>query len=219
MDTVQNDQDFYAKYVESSGKPIISILDIAQGKVFASRSDDYIIGLTEEDINYLNSIDLDGLLCLKTELMNRWGFGSDEDIENVLDQAYDEICENMSTEEVMRFNKFITEYIEMPSGVNSLRALDIFQSNSISTPFNNACIYAAISIDNFGRLLYGSLYTSRVSASDCDKNYAIRIAITSVGAIAGMIIPGPGWAVAAAAVCDALSAAADYVNCMNRVQK
>ena len=44
--------------------------------------------------------------------------------------------------------------------------------------------------------------------------FAIRIAITSVGTMAGMMLPGPGWAVAAAAVCDAASAAADYANCI-----
>lgn len=34
--------------------------------------------------------------------------------------------------------------------------------------------------------------------------------------MAGMILPDPGWAVAAAAVCDAASAAADNANCLKR---
>lgn len=216
MDTIQETNLSYSKYSEYSEKPLVSILDLAQGKASISRSGDYILGLTKEDANYFNSLDSDGLLNLKTELMNKWGFESDEDIENVLDQVYDELCENLSAEELVKFNEFITEYIEMPRGINSIEALNVLQSSSDNPYFNDVCIYAAVGIDNFGRVLCDSLYSSRASASDCKKNFAIRIAITSVGTMAGMILPGPGWAVAAAAVCDAASAAADYANCLNR---
>jgi ABC-type amino acid transport substrate-binding protein len=92
MDTIQETNLSYSKYSEYSEKPLVSILDLAQGKASISRSGDYILGLTEEDANYFNSLDSDGLLNLKTELMNKWGFESDEDIENVLDQVYDELC-------------------------------------------------------------------------------------------------------------------------------
>lgn len=209
-------QENYSKYLEYSEKPVTSILDFAMGKSSLSRSEDYILGFTEEDVTYLNSLDEKGLRDLKSQLMNKWGFKSDEDIEAILDQAYDEICESMTDEELVKFNNFITEYIEMPNGINSIENLDILQPDFANSAFNNTCIYAAIGIDNFGRRLYNSLYLSRASADECKKNFAIRIAITSVGTMAGMILPGPGWAVAAAAVCDAASAAADYANCLKR---
>lgn len=85
------------------------------------------------------------------------GGKSDKDIENILDQAYDEICKNMNTEELVKFNKFIVEYIEMPSGITSLETLNVFQSDLTKPSFNDECIYATISIDNFDRILYNSL--------------------------------------------------------------
>lgn len=211
-------QESYEKYLEYSEKPVISILDAALGIAPLSRSEDCILGFTEEDVNYLNSLDEKGLLDLKVQLMNKWGFETDEDIDAVLEQAYDEICENMSTEELKKFDDFINEYIEMPSGIASLENLNVFQPNHTSASFNNTCVYTAIGIDKFGRMLYDSLYHSRVSEEECRKNFAIRITITSVGTIAGMILPGPGWAVALAAICDAASAAADYANCLKHKQ-
>lgn len=216
-DTTDNvSQELHSKYIEFSNKPVTSILDLALGKASIPRSNDYILGLTEEDVKYLNSLDVNGLLDLKAQLMNKWDFESDEDIDAILEQAYDEICKNMSTEEQIKFNDFLTKYIEMAGGMASIEDLNILQSNITNSSFNNTCIYAAIGIDNFGRIFYNSLYNSRASADECQKNFAIRIAITSVGTMAGMIIPGPGWAVAAAAICDAASAAADYANCLKR---
>lgn len=212
-------RESYVKYIEYSERPIVSILDLALGNIPLSRSENCILGFTEKDVNYLNSLNENELLDLNIRLMNKWGFESNEDIEAVLNQAYDEICKNMSTEEFVKFNEFITKYIEMPSGITSLENLNVFQSDPISSSFNNTCVYAAIGIDNFGRMLYTSKYNSPVSEEKCRKNFAIRITITSIGTMAGMIIPGPGWAVAAAAICDAISAAADYANCLKHIEK
>ncbi len=196
---------------------MISILDLALGKISPSRSEeDYVLGLTEEDVNFLNSLDTEDLIAFKSQLMNTWGFESDEDIENILSQTYDYICEDMSLEELTKFNCFLTEYITLPSGITSIESLLDLNSEFEDSSFTNACIYAAIGIDNFGRVIFDSLFASRASESECKKNFAIRIAITSVGTMAGMMLPGPGWAVAVAAICDAASAAADYANCLKR---
>ncbi len=57
----------------------------------------------------------------------------------------------------------------MPSGINSIEALNVLQSSYDNPYFNDVCIYAAVGIDNFGRVLCDSLYSSQGSASDCKK--------------------------------------------------
>ena len=209
-----NPEELYSKYNELSQKQVTSILDVALGNATLSRGEVCILGFTEEDVNYLNSLDANGLVELKKQLMKKWNFNSDDDIENMLDSTYYELCKSMSDEELITFNQFLCDYIEMPQGVSSIDKLNVIQTNTANPNFNNLCLYAAIGIDNFGRGLFDTTQSSRTTADECKKNFGIRIAITSIGTIAGMLIPGPGWAVAAAAVCDAVGAAADYANCI-----
>ncbi len=57
----------------------------------------------------------------------------------------------------------------MPSGINSIEALNVLQSSYDNAYFYDVCIYQAVGIDNFGRVLSDTLYSSEGSASACKK--------------------------------------------------
>lgn len=210
--------DSYDKYMEYKQKPIQSVLEVALNGTHFSRSDEYTLGLTEEDANYLLSLDVEELLDLKSQLMEKWGLESDENIEDILEQSYDRFCQDLSDEELIDFNNFVDAYIFMPEGYETIEQFVLLQSNSHSDAYINACICAAVSIDNFGRILYRTLKESRASVEDCKKLFAAHLTETSINGMAGMlvgaVIPGFGWLVTATVICDAITAGVNYYNCV-----
>lgn len=206
----RNESNLYSKYIEYSQKPMTSILNVALGKETPTRSEDCILGLTEDDIQKINNLDTEELTDLKTQIMEVWNLKTDDDIDTIRDQVYEQILENMEEEEFINFNNFINEYIDMPSGKNSL---EYFNNNTINNQNLELYAYAALGIDNFGRIFYNCAENTR-SASECKKNLATRLAITSVVGMTGLLIPGSGWIVTATVVCDALDAAARYKLCL-----
>lgn len=207
-------EENYTKYLEYSNKPVCSVLDYINGKNDITRSNESVLGFTDKDVAYISSLDEEGLRDLQAEVLEKSGFKTEEEIELQSEQAYNKICEEMSAEELMKFNSFIDNYIEMPAGVESLKQLGVLQPNSYSDAYNNACIYSAINIDNFGRKLYQSLKRTRVSVRECKEYFATRMVIVSVGAFVGMLLPGPGIAVVANAVFETAGVTADYLRCM-----
>lgn len=214
---VENDTEAFSQYWELSEKPMISALDIALRKVTPPEGNDYIVCLTDNDVRFLCSLDAKDLIKIKTDIMRNWGFSSEEECYAIIDECYEKMCEGMDDEELMRFNKFINEYIEMPIGRESLEQFDAFNNYATSYVFSVRYAYAAIGIDNFGRKLFENLDSTTRSAAYCKRIFGIRVAITSVGMICGWMLPGPGWAlaaVAATAVFDTAGATADYINCL-----
>ena len=214
---VENDTEAFSQYWELSEKPMISALDIALRKVTPPEGNDYIVCLTDNDVRFLCSLDAKDLIKIKTDIMRNWGFSCEEECYAIIDECYEKMCEGMDDEELMRFNKFINEYIEMPIGRESLEQFDAFNNCATSYVFSVRYAYAAIGIDNFGRKLFENLDSTTRSAAYCKRIFGIRVAITSVGMICGWMLPGPGWAlaaVAATAVFDTAGATADYFNCL-----
>lgn len=208
--------DSYSSYIELTNTPATSALDIALRKTSMSRSTDYLIGLTEDDVVYIGSLNETELQDLKSEIMHQWDFESEEDIEAILDETYDALMNQLTPEQIIQFNEFVEAYIGLPEGQQSLELLESITSSSQDVYFNELCVSTAVGIDSFGRQFVKAASNKKVSAEQCKKYFAIRIALTSVNTIAGFILPGAGWAVVAAAVCDAASAAADYANCLKR---
>lgn len=194
-----------------SFRRIINILNFRRNPL---PLDDCVLGFTEDDVKFLESLDKEGLIQLKLEIAEAWGFKDDQIIEDILDDAYFEITQSLEAQEMVKLNDFMIQYINMPEGCVSLENLNIFKEGENSKSFDNAVISAATLIDKFGRVFYDSNVNSRGSEGECRKIFAMRITITCIGSMAGMLLPGPGWAVVAAAVCDAASAAADYANCL-----
>lgn len=202
-------------YHQAMNKPIVSALEVALGKTSLTRAEDAVITLTDEDAEYINSLGIEELSKLKSEIMKIWGLQSDDDIEDLRDSVYLSICDRIGDKEFCKFNDFVNSYLFLPPGETSLINY-IGNDNDLDSP-EIAQIYAlaAVGIDKFGRVIYDSMESTR-SIEDCKKAFAVRIAITSVSTMAGMILPGAGWVVAACAVCDAADAAAKYALCIKQ---
>lgn len=193
--------------------PVKSIIDYADDKL-VSRNDYYILGLADQDVDYMNSLNIDELNEFKSTIMRKCGIRNENEVELILDSIYNEIISRFTDEEILLYNRLIDSYIELPEGIYSIEDLGILHSDVVSKYFGETCIYTAIGIDRFGRKLYDSTHISRATELQCKKYFATRLAIASIAAMAGMIIPGPGWAVAAAVMIDAAGAAADYYRCV-----
>lgn len=211
---VEKDSEVFSQYVDLTEKPMISALDIALRKTTLPEDADCLIGFTDEDVRFLCSLNASELAKVKAEIMHQWDIATDEECDSIIDSYYAKMCEGMNDQELIKFNRFIDEYIEMPIGKESLQQFDAFKNSATSTAVNIKYAYAAFGIDCFGRKLYETLSPATRSAAYCKKIFGIRIAITSVSMICGWLLPGPGWAVAAIATCDALGASADYFNCL-----
>lgn len=211
----QIDKEMYASFVNYYQKPVISIFEVAANNVPITRNAEGILGITVDDAFYVNSLSLEELIALKAQLMDEGGFTSDEEYEKIIDSAYNEVCKDMSDEDLVKFYKFANDYIEMPEGIISLAQLQIFQNDHHSKNLNDIYVQAAVNIDQIGRKLYDTPVITR-SSNFCNKIFAQHLAIASVSMIAGVILPGPGWMVAAAFACELITAGINYKICCRR---
>lgn len=210
---IQTENKMSQKYLECSDKSIVSVLDIALGKTTITRAEECVMGLSEADAEYLTSLDDEGLMDLKSQIMTQWDIQSEEEIDSLANQAYENLCEYMDAEEFIKFDNFVSEYLEMPKGLSSLESFEAFNSSSMSPEFEDIYINAALCIDNYGRILYNNILDTRATETECKKYFAARIALTSVNMLAGMILGG-GPIVAVITVCDVAGATADYYRCI-----
>ena len=79
----------YKKYIEYSSKPFVSMLDISRGNISRSSNIDYNIGLTQDDIDYLSSLNEEELLEFRQNLIIQAGFHSEADYEAYVENIYD----------------------------------------------------------------------------------------------------------------------------------
>lgn len=209
-----------SRYAELSTKPVVSALDIALGKVSPTKAEDCIIGLTDEDAEYIMSLDEGELMKIQSQIMNHWGIDSADKVEAISDSAYESVCERLEPEELDRFNNFVDAYIELPDNISTQEFLNSYDFSSLDSETMELYVNAALMIDNVGRKLYKYALDSetRMSGSDCRKYFGVRLTIASINMMAGVsigwILPGPGWVVAASAILEAAYAGLDYYRCV-----
>lgn len=127
VDKDQKAETVAMKYAELSTKPMVSALDIALGKVSPTKAEDCIIGLTDEDAEYIMSLDEVGLQSLQTQVMEVTGIDSIDGLEEAIDNSYNSVCESLGNEEVVEFLSFVDCYFDMPQGITS--ALTFSEAN------------------------------------------------------------------------------------------
>lgn len=219
-------QEVISQYENLSNKTTVSALSLTIGGVSRFNLDDCAIGLTQEDVEYLSSLSDDELLALKSQIMAKWGLTSDEEISRILDEINDDASSEMSSEELIAFEEFINDYIESPSGSESLKRN--INTRKISSDKSIIYAQAAIGIDRFGRKLYEAQVhkdetaQTLVTVRQCEKYFAARISISSCNLVWGLALgaglPGIGWVgtalVGAAATVEAIDAYLVYRRCM-----
>lgn len=202
----------YQIYTDFSNRPTTSILSIALGGNKGESSYDTLLVFTDSDLDFLKSLNAEEVLMLQDRILKAWGFQSIDDLDAQLDYYYEYICGDMSTSQLKQFNTFLTEYIEMTPGIESLKCFDNFCTGHKDVVYDKTYAIAAVAIDTYARPIY-ELYSKTRSDAYCRKIYATRLAIASIGMVYGYLLPGPGWIVGATCLCDALGASADYINC------
>lgn len=223
-------------YTELSSIPTISAMNIAFGNVSRASVSGCVIGITEEDLDYLTSLSLEEVTQLKTQIMEQWGFKTDDDYKKILEEIEENVCANINSEEVVKVNEFVFAYIDMPEGAKSIKALETqtLKANSVkvSQACKQCCAEAALGIDRFGRKLIDATVTtsteqSKVTESQCKKHFGIRIALASCslvwGCCLGSFLPGPGWVgtylAGAAAYAETVDAWANYMLCIRAARR
>lgn len=202
------------KYLSLSSKPIVSALDLALGKTLMTKGETPVLGLTKDDADYIISLDENELKELESQVIEKWGYTSQSEIEHVSDGAFMDLFSDMDPEEYYDLDKFISDYLEMPGGVSSIEKLFTNRSNSVHPKNVDLYINAALCIDNYGRVLYDAILETRATSLECKKYFAARIALASVNMLAGMITCTAAPLIAIITICDAASATADYYRCM-----
>lgn len=208
------------KYAELSTKPMVSALDIALGKVSPTKAEDCIIGLTDEDAEYIMSLDEGEMMKVQSQIMNHWGIDSVDKVEAISDSAYESVCERLDSEELDRFNYFVDAYIELPDNITTQEFLNSYDFSSLDSETLELYVNAALMIDNVGRKLYKYALDSetRMSGSDCRKFFGMNLTVISLNMMAAVsvswIFPPLGWGALAITVGDAIVASANYYRCM-----
>lgn len=207
-----------------SSKPVVSIFDLKKSCYSRSCAVDCNAGITQEDIFYLNSLNQEELLSLQCELVQDWGM-LPEEVTAYIEGLYDEAMDNLSTEEQIRLNDFVDQYIEMPKGMESLEILDAFQVDTSMVMVNDIYLTNALVIDNFARPLYKNLTSdedflvsrARPTTAECKAAYKNRMKISIIGCSwGGYLSTGPvgvGLAVFGF-LSESITAKNDYWNCM-----
>lgn len=203
------------KYTYYSEMPTVSALQVALGRESIPVDKDYVVVLTPEDVEYLTNLSVDSLSSLNKQIMEAYGLNSEEEIENSIDMAFDNICKDMSEDGEIQFYQFVTGYLdETPLVVNGKVSKD---NNSMAViangEFEDVYVRAAVAIDKFARPLYNAIGSTR-SAGECKKYLVRRLAIAAVSFMVGSILPGSAPVVVVQGVCETITAINYYRVCL-----
>lgn len=203
------------KYTYYSEMPTVSALQVALGREFIPVDKDYIVVLTLDDIEDLTTLGVDSLSSLNMQIMEAYGLNSEEEIEDSLDMAFDNVCKDMSEEEEIKFYQFVTGYLdETPLVVNGKVSMDNNRMAVIANgEFEDVYVRAAVAIDKFARPLYNAIGSTR-SAAECKKYLACRLAIASISCMWTAIFPGGAAVAVVQGICEGITAINYYRVCL-----
>jgi hypothetical protein len=203
------------KYTYYSDMPTVSALQVTMGQETVPAGKDFVVELTQDDVEYLTSLSIDDLERLKTQIMEAYGLNSEEEIENSIDMAFDNICKDMSEEEEIQFYQFVTGYLdETPLVVNGKVSKENTKVACImNSELEDVYIRAAVAIDKFARPLYNTIGSTR-SAGECKKYLAYRLAIASISCMYTAMFPGGGAVAVVQGICEGITAINYYRVCL-----
>lgn len=214
LQTRSND-DPYADYFESaSSKPELSLLDVSLGYISVDDLQNYNLVFTDNDAETLYELSSEGLVELKKSLMSTQGFSTEDEIEKIVDEAYENFCADMEEDDLRRLNAFGEQYLGLPAGYISFSMVYPYELSGKVSEIDQKYLQYAIAIDNFARPLYNKFVLSTRSPRECEKYLRTRLLITSVAFCCSCILPGGTILAVYAAVYDAFDAALMYKNCL-----
>lgn len=210
--------------MNKSEASVISLVDIANNQQDISRSNDGVMGLTNEDAAYLCSLSLEELEKLKSQWISQYEYETNVDYETAIDDAYESITKNLSEQEIIKFNSFLESYIEEANGKSLDEKFDALKPYLLDSEHDDLYINTAVCIDKSGLKCYENINATEnisesraVTMSQCNKYFAARLALNSINTaasiITGWFVPGPGWAAATVSVCDLVEALIQYRRC------
>lgn len=169
-------------YQMMSKIPTTSILaDVSSESRSSSEYEFYIPTFSQNDLNYLASLNQDEFEAFRNELIERLGPDGIDKLEEIQDINYDRICDILGGHEGMnKLEEFSLAYIETPGGWSYVQEL---LPINLTDKQINTYISFAVYIDKVSRPLYKTLTSdiphSRVK-SMCELNAAISLVTAGI---------------------------------------